>query len=163
MAQYPVISPFDDAINWGRSQQTQLMYVGAGGYYTERNATREQGVWVARKGSGTIAYQTSDEGYLYIPPVQYSLTLTGLITGSEVRIYQSGSGTPGELGAELAGVESSGTSFSYNYIYTGDLYANIVIVNIQYEYILLEDILVTSANASIPIQQRIDRNYFNPS
>ncbi|MEM9482114.1 MAG: hypothetical protein AAGA83_00325 [Cyanobacteria bacterium P01_F01_bin.116] len=44
-----------------------------------------------------------------------TLTLTGLPTGSEVRIYDLDSVNPGELGTELAGIETTtGATFAYS-------------------------------------------------
>lgn len=81
-----------------------------------------------------------------------TLTLTGLQANSEVRVYQAGTAT------EVAGVENSGTTF------TATLVANsvdIVIHNVDYEYQKIEG-ADTSANLTLPIQQRFDRNYRNP-
>ena len=162
MASFPLRGGiWEKAMNWGQGLESQLLYVGPSGYYTSRNAFLRQGVWVSNYGAGTVGYMTSDEGFLYVPPIQYTLTLTGLIPGSEVRIYLTGSVT-GSMGDEVAGIESSGTTFSYSYIYGGDLYVDVVVVNVDYEYLRVENVLVTNANSSIPIQQRLDRNYYNP-
>lgn len=83
-----------------------------------------------------------------------TLSLTGLIADSEVRIYTTGT-TPTELG----GIESSTTTFDYVYNYQPNTYINIVVHKENYEYIRLENYLLTSTNSSIPIQQRFDRNY----
>jgi hypothetical protein len=80
-----------------------------------------------------------------------TLTLTGLQANSEVRVYQAGTTT------EVAGVENSGTTF------TAVLVANsvdIVIHNVAYEYQKIQG-ADTSSNLTLPIQQRIDRNYSN--
>jgi len=162
MASYPIRSAtFVQVLNWGQGQQSQLMYAGGLGYYTDRNTSLAQGVWLSNYGLGTINYITSDEGYQYIPPVQYTLTLTNLIAGSEVRVFLTGSVT-GSMGNELAGIESSGTTFGYSYIYMGDVYVDMVVINKDYEYIRIQNVLITNINASIPIQQRTDRNYSNP-
>jgi hypothetical protein len=155
MAAWPISSSFEQVLTWGTNQQPQLMYAGGSGYFTERNTSTQQGVWLAKRGTGTMAYATSDGGTLYIPPVQYTLTLTGLIAGTEVRIYKKDDMT------ELAGVESSGTSFSYNYTYTGDITTYIQVVSVSYVDILIDDYVISNANASIPIQQQFDRNYRN--
>jgi hypothetical protein len=161
MDEFPISSLFEEVLVWGKSTQTQLLYAGGSGYFTNRNVANVAGVWVANRGTGTVAFMTSDEGYQYIPPVQYSLGLTGIIAGSEVRVYLTGSAT-GSMGEELAGIESAGTTFSYNYIYAADQYIDIVVVNTGYEYLRIQNVLVTNANSSIPVQQRIDRNYNNP-
>lgn len=90
-------------------------------------------------------------------PVQYTLSLTGLKTGSEVRIFTAGTRT------ELTGIESTTSStFSYQYSYTADFNVDIVIMNIGYQYIRYTSITCTSSNMSIPIQQQLDRTYYNP-
>lgn len=163
MDQFPLDSIYEDVIIWGQAIQTQLLYVGGAGYFTNRNSNLEEGVWMGGRGGGTIAYFTSDEGYQYIPPVSYTFTLTNLIDGSEVRIFESGSGEFNSLGDEITGVEScSNQEFSYTYTYAADVVTNIAILNTQYEYILIEELTLTNANSSIPIQQRFDRNYYNP-
>lgn len=90
-------------------------------------------------------------------PITYTLTLTGLQLGSEVRIYSAGTTT------ELAGIESTITSsFSYTYTYTGNTLVDIVIMNLQYEYVSYKSYTLSGSNNSIPVQQQFDRNYYNP-
>ncbi len=86
-----------------------------------------------------------------------TLSLTGLISDSEIRIFTTGT-TP----TELAGIESSTTTFDYTYSYVANTYVNIVIHKETYEYIRIDNYLLTASNTSIPIQQRFDRNYINP-
>lgn len=86
----------------------------------------------------------------------YQIALTGLIAGTEVRIYNS------TTGAELAGIESSTTSFSYSYTYSVDIPIYIVIFNVEYRDIRLVNLTLSSQNQSIPVQQQVDRVYLNP-
>jgi len=79
------------------------------------------------------------------------LTFTGLIQGSEVRVYTN------DLSQEIGGIEESGTSFS---VVVQDNSATYVIHHIDYEYIRLEGV-DTSSDTTIPIKQRIDRGYRN--
>ena len=81
-----------------------------------------------------------------------TLTLTGLQSNSEVRVYNAGTTT------ELAGVENSGTSFGANISASS---VDIVVHSLGYEYQKIEG-ADTSANLTLPIQQRVDRNYRNP-
>ena len=81
-----------------------------------------------------------------------TLTLTGLQVNSEVRVYDAGTTT------ELAGVENSGTTFTANISASS---VDIVIHSLGYEYQKIEG-ANTSSNLSLPIQQRVDRNYRNP-
>lgn len=84
----------------------------------------------------------------------YQLGLTGLKTDSEVRIYL---GTDPSTSTEIAGTESSGTTFSFYHSYpTQDGY--IQIFHVDYQPILLP-ITFGDADTSIPIQQVIDRQY----
>ncbi len=81
-----------------------------------------------------------------------TLTLTGLQPNSEVRVYSAGTTT------ELAGVENSAATFSATLEASS---VDIVIHSVGYEYQKIEG-ADTSANLSLPIQQRFDRNYRNP-
>jgi hypothetical protein len=85
-----------------------------------------------------------------------TLTLSGLIANTEVRIYRTGTTT------EEDGVENSGTSFDYVYNYPTGWNVDIVIHNVEYQYIRIENFPLASSDATIPIQQIPDRNYFNP-
>lgn len=80
------------------------------------------------------------------------LTLTGLKANSEVRVYTAGTTT------EIAGVENSGTTFSTT-VSVGSV--DIVVHSLGYEYQRIEG-ADTSSNLTLPIQQRVDRNYRNP-
>jgi hypothetical protein len=86
-----------------------------------------------------------------------SLVLTGLQTGSEVLILNH------DTGATLASEESnvSGT-FSYSYDYAPGTAVDIIVHSLGYEYYRLDNIPLTTSGVSIPISQRIDRNYSNP-
>ena len=74
-----------------------------------------------------------------------TLTLTGLQSNTEVRVFTAGTTT------EVAGVENSGTSFSATINVPS---VDIVIHSLGYEYQKIEG--VTSANLTLPIQQRLD-------
>ena len=81
-----------------------------------------------------------------------ALNLTGLQSNSEVRVYDAGTTT------ELAGVENSGTTFTANISASS---VDIVVHSLGYEYQKIEG-ANTSSNLTLPIQQRVDRNYRNP-
>jgi hypothetical protein len=85
-----------------------------------------------------------------------TLTLTGLQSGSEVRIYDNTSGT------ELGGVESSDTTFAFTYDYYGNQAVNIIVHALGYQWAKIPYTL-TSTSASVPIQQILDRQYSNPT
>jgi len=80
------------------------------------------------------------------------LNLTGLKANSEVRIYEAGSTT------EIDGIENSGTTFATT---TSASSVDIVVHALGYEYQRLNAV-DTSQNLTLPISQRLDRNYSNP-
>lgn len=90
------------------------------------------------------------------------LTLTDIVPGSEVRIYESN--PTGVFPVELAGTESEDDgTFEYAYNYTGlDFDADIVIVNTGYVYFRQNNNTLTNTPNTIKINQVFDRNYENP-
>jgi len=141
-----------DIVIWGEDEQSQLLYSGAAGYYTERNVNLTEGVWLAKRGSGTVEYFTADDGTQYIPAVQRTHTLTGLKPGTEVT-YMEGS-------VEIFHVEDVGSNgeTNYSYIYGGPVTVDIHIHHVCYEFIAYEDEILGNQDASIPVQQRKDAN-----
>jgi hypothetical protein len=84
----------------------------------------------------------------------YDYTLTNLVPGSEVRIFNAATEV------ELAGTESSGTSFTWQHDGT-PLSIYVIIQRVDYEWLRIND-SVTTASKSQKIIQRPDRNYTNP-
>lgn len=85
-----------------------------------------------------------------------NFSLTGLVDGTEVRIYRVSDDV------ELYGEEnSSGGTVTYQYNYTSDTPVYIHIHHVQYVPIRLE-LSLTADDASVPVQQRFDRAYSNP-
>jgi len=79
--------------------------------------------------------------------------VTGIIPDSEVRIFRTSDRV------ELAGVESSGTSFEYQYNYSGDINTYLVVHKETYEYIKIPGIILDENDQTVTVQQRFDRNY----
>jgi hypothetical protein len=82
-----------------------------------------------------------------------SVTLTGLAVDTEIRIFEAGTTT------EVAGIENSGTSFQYTFNYPTGYNVDIVIHNLNYKYLRLNNFVLPSQPASVPIQQIPDRYY----
>ncbi len=85
---------------------------------------------------------------------QTTVTLTGLVSGTEVRVYDAGDGSV------IDGIESSGTSFAFS-----DTATNVVdirIFHVDYLEADIEGFTIPGSNTSIPVQQVFDRNYNNP-
>jgi len=146
------------ALAWvsaARQRSTRLMNKTGDTYDTE--AYFSTGVFVSNRGLGTVAFMTADDGFTFTPPTQYTFSLTGLKADSEVRVYSSATN---EM---LAGEESTGTTFSYNYVYGGsDVGVYVVIFHLAYKEIRLLGLTLSNSNQSIPIQQQVDRVYLNP-
>jgi hypothetical protein len=104
----------------------------------------------------SVAVPSGFSGTINITGFKPTLTLTGLVANSEVRIYAHGTTT------ELTGVENSGTTFSYQYAYAASTYVDIVIHKADYKYYRVDNYLLGSGDASLPIAQIFDRNYNNP-
>lgn len=86
-----------------------------------------------------------------------TLTLTGLVAGSEVRIYNAGTITEFD-----PGIEDSTTSYAFQYTYAANTYVDIVVHNVDYKHYRVENYLLGSGDSSLPIAQIFDRNYSNP-
>ena len=84
----------------------------------------------------------------------YDYILTNLISGSELRIFNDATG------AELAGAESSGTSFTWQHDGTA-LNIYVILQKTDYEWLRIND-SVSAASKSQKVFQREDRNYANP-
>lgn len=90
---------------------------------------------------------------------QVQVTFTGMKDNSEVRVYDA------DTGAEIAGIEdATGGSPGNRSFAWSDNSGNMVdyvIHSLNYETIRVEGYTVPAVATSIPIQQRIDRNYEN--
>jgi hypothetical protein len=90
-----------------------------------------------------------------------TLTLTNLVSDSEVRIYSAGTIN------ELAGQESvTGGTFQYSYTYAANFLVDIVVYKETYVFNepdgRIRSFELPNGNSSLPINQQFDRNYNNP-
>lgn len=106
---------------WGEDEQSQLLYSGASGYYTERNLNLTQGVFVSDRGTGTINYFTADGGATFTPETQITLTITGVVQNTQVYIAPSAGGTALLNTAATTLVSGNIYKASTAYTYTDDL------------------------------------------
>lgn len=108
-------------------------------------------------GADTPSVNNTGAGTVNVVTAQTTLTLTGIVSNSEVRIYSSGTTT------ELAGVESTiASTFQYSYTYSASTFVDIVVHNVGYVYYRVDAYELGAADASLPIAQIFDRNYSNP-
>jgi hypothetical protein len=83
------------------------------------------------------------------------MTFTPLIALTELEVYRVSNN------ALLGGIENSGTSFVFRYENLGGVAVYARVHHVQYEPLSL-DLTLPDADSTIPVQQRIDRNYLNP-
>jgi len=105
--------------------------------------------YINNNGSNANIVSTPNSGtVIIVKPAQ--LTITPLIAGTEVRVYESGTFT------ELAGIEESTT------IFTTSVQVNtidVVIAKRDYIYIRVNGVDMTQGDVALPVNQQFDRNY----
>jgi len=150
-------------IEWGEEVRASPITVnGTGNYVVNRGRidgttnSIGEGVYISDLSTGSFASIEDDLGVDYIPPASATMTITGLKTGSEVRILLAGTNT------ELDGVESSTTSFGHGYT-TPAGNVDIVILHEDWQYLFLDNIARPSSNSSLPVQQITDRINEDPA
>jgi hypothetical protein len=95
-----------------------------------------------------------DQDNLY-PYSRPFINITGLQAGSEVRIFRTSDSF------EIAGIESSGTSFSAQYDYYADTNVYVVVHSLGYRTIRLNNQVLGANGYSLLVQQELDRWYSN--
>ncbi len=91
--------------------------------------------------------------------VKNTIKFTGLIPGTEVRIYDRNS--DGSAGDEIAGVEDSLEEFSFEFEFSSAFDVIVRILHLDYVMITYEKITITG-DMTIPVQQQFDRNFYDP-
>jgi hypothetical protein len=102
-------------------------------------------------GSNTSITSTPNNGTINIFNT-VTLTISPLITDSEVRIYKAGTTT------EIAGRESSSTSFSAD---IADNAVDVIVHKEDYEYERFANIDTSTVSTTIRVEQAFDRTYTN--
>lgn len=120
------------------------------------NNTSGSAVTVNVSGGGTASGVTSTGSSVTVQSAA-TLTLTGIVDGSEVRIYAAGTTT------ELYGIESKSAGVDPAYSYTSAQPVDIVVHSIAYQYWRLNNYSLPSSDATLPVSQVFDRNYNNPA
>lgn len=92
------------------------------------------------------------------PPVSANLLFTGVQIGTEIHIYRTSDNV------ELAGTEgTTGTTFSWDYTWSGNVEFYAVFIKRGYEYLKISGQNLLSTGVLIPVIQKVDRNYSNPT
>lgn len=132
-------------------------------------------------------YQTiTDQGTAVSPPTTISFSLTGIQTGSEVRVFSNDSSVANTRDNELYGVEIlAGTSITFSYTVSGSTISytrnfgdnndgksftltapssiTVVIFDLNFKEVRLTTLSLGTTDQSIPVQQITDRNYLTGS
>ncbi len=168
------------AIEYANGDLSNFVSVGTGlGGGHGGNLSRLNGSWVAASGPDLAFYVYRDnfveinvlEGgdvplidnvNESVVKVRASKTLTLGIPGflilsdSEVRIFDAGTTN------ERTGVESSGTTFQYQYEFQASDFVDIRIIKEDRKPVDFKNFELPNADSSIPIQQQLDRGFLNP-
>lgn len=133
--------------------------------YTNTTDSTDAAVYLSEAGNPNLTINSSDNSDLQTNSWRtlgtgtitinnnVSVTFDGLIANTEVRVYATSGG------AELAGVENSGTSFVASIAAATNVYYTIH--HKEYEHIRVENFTWPTNSTTIPIQQRFDDNYVN--
>lgn len=105
-----------------------------------------------------VANITAGSGVTIQAP-SVNLSFTGLLSNSEVRVYNTNSTSDSLDDTEIGGVENSGTSFSLTY--SGTPTIRYIIMKLGYK-VIENTITLSGSNTSIPISQQRDSVYSNP-
>lgn len=98
---------------------------------------------------------TTSRQRLYSQLDSYTLTLSGLQTGSDISIR-----TAGVVGTALANVDANaGTTYNYTYDYVAGTYIDFDIYKAGYKVAEVKNYLLTAANVTYPISQLADLEY----
>jgi hypothetical protein len=142
------------AVQLATTGSKDFVGIALSGNTTDLNNTSGSAVTVNVSGGGTASGVTSTGSAVSVQSAA-TLTLTGIVDGSEVRIYAAGTQT------ELYGVEAKSSGVDPAYSYTTPQPVDIVVHNVAYQYYRLANFNLASSDASLPFSQVFDRNYRN--
>ena len=100
----------------------------------------------------SILTMQSDDGTYYTPPVQYQLTISGFVSGSDVVVCAAGTKNVIQAFEDVAGTS---IAFTYQTLQNVD----IDVFKAGYAPNFTMDYPLSNANATLPIKQELDRNY----
>jgi hypothetical protein len=145
--------------------ETATVRFTAAGTYDLRGATISGTLTLANTSGGAVTVQlqpgvtfvNSGPSITVDNAVSATLTLTGLQTGTEVRVYRASDSV------ELAGTDTTaGSVFSYPYTWTADVPVFVTVIKLGFRWLRIDTVTLGAANQSIPIFQQADPAYNNP-
>lgn len=140
-------------------------YVTQRGYSGGAGAT-QKGVRIVNSSGNPftgVSSMVADDGTTYTPPSTDTrgLTFTGLVSGSNIKVFDTGTTTT------LFSTSSSSTTETWSEVATGSRTVDYTIQKVGYYPIRVTGITVTGASSggvvSTPISQQVDRSYVTSS
>jgi hypothetical protein len=96
----------------------------------------------------------SDGATVNIISGQRTLTLTDIVSGSDIVILTAGTTT------ELANIDAnSGSTYAFSYTYSAGTYVDVCVYKAGYVPFTVRNYLLADADGSLPINQVVDRNF----
>lgn len=92
-----------------------------------------------------------------------SITITGLKDNTDVYVMEDGTNPPNVLAFVENASSGSLNDRTFEFFLPASTVIDINIVNLQYEIARIENYTIPNSAATIPVQQRFDRNYLNPA
>ena len=84
---------FETVVEWGEGEESQLLYLGSNGFFTNRNVNKTEGVFLSHFGAGAIEFMTDDVGGTFAPPSTVNLTMNDMQANSKYRIEKVSDGS----------------------------------------------------------------------
>jgi hypothetical protein len=137
-----------------------LSAISFAGYAASNGSTGNEAIFV-NVASGTVtinadsalSYRTAG-ATVVLNVGQRTLTLTGLVTGSDIVLLQAGTET------EIVNVDANAaTTYLYTYTYSAGVFIDVAVYKAGYVPYIVRNYQLQNGNASLPIAQVIDRNY----
>jgi hypothetical protein len=132
------------------------------GYAASNGSTGNEAVYVnIASGSVTInsdsalSYRTAGATVTVVAG-QKTLTVTGIVSGSDVVILTAGTDT---VLAINDGATNPVTSFAYSYTYSASTFVDVAVYKAGYVPYIVRNYELQNGNASLPVAQVVDRNY----
>ena len=104
--------------------------------------------------TGRLRSMVSDDDTTYYFPLSVTFNITGLETGSDVVLLEAGTDTVIDSIDQIVGTE-----YAYSYTYSIDKQIDIGIIKPGFVTKYLYGYTLSGVDASLPVQQLIDRNY----
>jgi hypothetical protein len=136
------------------------------GYAASNGSTGNETVFV-NVGSGSVTINTDSAisvrtagATVTVVAGQRTLTVTGVVPGSDVVIYDSAAPVTGDGTNVLQTSDAiAGTSATYSYTYSAGEFVDVGVFRSGYVPLVLKNIPLANSDQALPVAQRVDINY----